>query len=271
MNNVKSRLSKPRARIAISLYVALVAVSCATVLLSCATASFAQSRMADGSARRDFSRDGHRDGGFSRSGREWRGHGGWSGGSSSFAGSFVPSIVADVLLVPSLTKAQQAKVRALYVAYRTKAREKMEVMGKLRGDYNRGAIGEEPKKLEDTARNSGGVTRNGLGVSKNDGSVSANGSSKTGDGARKGDDRRKSDAQASMDSSTDNLRRTLFMSMFKESERFHRDLLAILDEKQKAELKEIASKAGSPDYFKDLHYDKMNAVKSPAQAKDKPD
>lgn len=258
MKNVICVISKPVALTALLLFFSWV------VSLSCATASFAQSRMADGGARGEFSRDGHRSGGFSRSGREWRGHGGWSGGSSSFAGSFVPSIVADVLLVPSLTKAQQAKVRTLYVAYRTKSREKMEVMGKLRGDYNRGAIGAEPKKLEDTARNSGGV-------SKNDGDASKNGSSKTGDGAQKADDRRKSEAQASMDSSTDNLRRTLFMSMFKESERFHKDLLAILDEKQKAELKEIASKAGSPDYFKDLHYDKMNAVKSPAPAKDKPD
>jgi len=167
---------------------------------------------------------------------EW--HGGFGGGWSGFSNgsSITPSIVTDALLVPSLTKAQQAKIRSIYFAYRTKSRNRMDVIGKLRGEYPRNEKANEtvgaPKSREDKKREM---------------------------------------AEKGMESSTSNLRRTLFMSMVKESEKFHSDILAVLDVKQKAELKDIAAKAGSPDYFKPVHYDKMNAVKSPGSSNDRPD
>ncbi|MBX3136537.1 hypothetical protein KF707_09890 [Candidatus Obscuribacterales bacterium] len=167
---------------------------------------------------------------------EW--HGGFSGGWSGFSSgnSITPSIVTEALLVPSLTKAQQGKIRSIYLAYRTKSRNRMDVIGKLRGDYPRG------DKTNET-----------VGVPKSR------------------EDMKREIAEKGMESSTSNLRRTLFLSMVKESEKFHSDILAVLDVKQKAELKDIAAKAGSPDYFKPVHYDKMNAVKSPGSSNDRPD
>jgi hypothetical protein len=212
-----------------NIYLVLAALIVSGSILIAATAALAQ-----GGGRGEFGegRGGFGGGGF--------GHHGTFGGSQ-WAGAFVPSIAVDVLLVPSLTKAQQTKIRGLYLAYRSKARGKMEIMGKLRGDSHRGGMGgDEPR---DSRADSPGGKR----------------------------DRKRESAEAGMESSTANLRRTLFMSMFKESEKFQADLLAVLDAKQKLELKDIAAKAGSPDYFNDLHYDKMNAVKSPRSAKDRPD
>jgi hypothetical protein len=164
---------------------------------------------------------------------EW--HGGFGGGWSGFSSgnSITPSIVTDALLVPSLTKAQQAKIRSIYLCYRAKSRTRMDLIGKLRGEYPRGDKSSE-----------------NVGAPKS---------------------REREIAEKGMESSTSNLRRTLFMSMVKESEKFHSDILAVLDVKQKGELKNIAAKAGSPDYFKPVHYDKMNAVKSPGASNDRPD
>ncbi len=167
---------------------------------------------------------------------EW--HGGFGGGWSGFSNgnSITPSIVTDALLVPSLTKAQQGKIRSIYFAYRTKSRNRMDVIGKLRGEYPRD---EKPNE--------------NVGAPKSR------------------EEKKREIAEKGMESSTSNLRRTLFMSMVKESEKFHSDILAVLDVKQKTELKDIAAKAGSPDYFKPVHYDKMNAVKSPGSSNDRPD
>ena len=93
----------------------------------------------------------------------------------------------------------------------------------------------------------------------------------TGDAPKSTEDKKRDALEKGMDASTSKLRRTLFMSMIKESEKFHADILAVLDVKQKAELKDIAAKAGSPDYFKVGHYDKMNAIKSPGSSNHRPD
>jgi len=213
------------------------------LVLTCVLAVGASASAQDGRRGGERGERGGERGGGERGGGER--HGGWHG-SSSFGGGFgggagfTPSIVADVLLVPSLTKAQQAKIRTLYYAHRTKSLDRMEVMGKLRGESHRRGRGES----------------DGGGDSRGNGSPQA---------------RRQADAQAGMDASSANLRRTLFMSMMKEYEKFQQDLLAVLDDKQKKELKEIASKAGSPDYFKQPHYDKMNADKSSDSGKNRPD
>lgn len=113
----------------------------------------------------------------------------------------------------------------------------MDVMSKLRGGFSRGE--DQQRDVKDAARSRA--------------------------------DKDREAAEKGVESSTSKLRRTLFMSMIKESEKFHSDILTVLDVKQKAELKDIAAKAGSPDYFNVVHYDKMNAVKSPGSSNDRPD
>lgn len=182
--------------------------------------------------------------------RQWGGHGAFSPGGSSGGFSVVPSVVADVLLVPSLTKVQQGKIRTLYMDYRAKSTQRMEVMRKLGGGSRRSNqgggdwVGRSRSSESDTRQ---GPSR-GAGKSKD--------SEKSGDGKRRNSP---SDAESSMDNASSNLRRTMFMSMLKEYQKFQTSVIAILSEKQHAELKEIAEKAGSPDYFKVRHYDIMNA------------
>ena len=177
-----------------------------------------------------------------------RGGGGWGGSSmgTNFAAGVVPSIVADVLLVPSLTKPQQTKVRTLYLAYRTKALNRLEVMSKLRSP------GGNQERGESDSGGGGDITKDSLAKERLE---------------RK----RRENVEAGMEASSENMRRTLFMSMMKESEKFQQDMLAVLTEKQTAELKEIAGKAGSPDYFTKRHYDFMNSGKSNAPRKHAPD
>ena len=184
-------------------------------------------------------------------GRRGAGGFGGQGGPGGFGNSFalVPAVVADVLLVPSLTKAQQTKVRTLYIEYRAKSAGRMDVMNKLRGSSRHGhdsdRVSSSHEKGSDPVGNdhSRGSGRSG----KSDGS---------GDGKRR---HGPGSPEDSMDNASSNLRKTMFMSMIKEYQKFQENVVGVLTEKQHAELKDIAKKAGSPDYFAIRHYDIMNA------------
>lgn len=177
-------------------------------------------------------------------GAQAQGRGSGDSVRSGLSGGFAPSIVADILLIPSLTKPQQTKIRTLYFAHRAKSAESMKVMHNLRGSYYQRRGGDEQPP--------------DLGGAK----------SKSVDGKRRS---REAEVEQGMETSSANMRKTLFVSMMKEYEKFQTDLLAVLNEKQKAELKEIAVKARSPDYFKKGHYDIMNADRRRGAGEDRPD
>lgn len=186
----------------------------------------------------------------------WGGRGGSSGfggpvGPGGFGNSFalIPAVVADVLLVPSLTKAQQTKVRTLYIEYRAKSAGRMDVMNKLRGSSRHGHDSER-------GSNSPGKGTDPVGNDHSRGSGRSGKSDGSGDGKRR---HGSGNPEDSMDNASSNLRRTMFMSMIKEYQKFQENVVGVLTEKQHAELKEIAKKAGSPDYFAIRHYDIMNA------------
>lgn len=221
-----------RARFAFTVFIALAC----SINLVCPVPTIAQERHWGGHGS---------SGGFGSAG----GFGGPPGGGFSNAFSVVPSVVADVLLVPSLSKAQQAKVRTLYIDYRAKSAGRMDVMNKLRSSSHH---------RHDSDHRSDSRTKESDPV-ENDHS---RGSAKLGKTDDSGDGKRRHSRggpEDSMDNASSSLRRTMFMSMLKEYQKFQDSVIGVLSEKQQAELKDIAKKAGSPDYFKVRHYDLMNA------------
>lgn len=137
----------------------------------------------------------------------------------------VSASLAEVLMIPSLTKDQQTKIRNLYLDYRPRSLQKWYSMEKL------GGVGQ--------ARRGAGKPTVGSEILA--GLVSNKESAKS--------HMERQDDMVKMDAFDANMKRRLFGELLKDWVLFTRDVLAVLTREQRKELREIGKKTGAPDYF----------------------
>lgn len=190
-------------------------------------------------------------------------------GSGALRGeALAPSIIADALLVPSLTKEQKTKVRALYIEYRAKQAGRMDVMRKLRGTGSSSMRGSEHDGSSPDSRPRGSDKSSGSNLADKNRSGKSKNSGSPGDPKKPG---LTSSVETGANGGSSNIRRSMFITMMKDFAALNENVIAVLTEKQHAELKEIAKAAGSTDYFANRHYDIMNDEKMRAPATHGPD
>jgi hypothetical protein len=156
--------------------------------------------------------------------------------------------MTEILLIPSLTKAQQARLRQIYLGYRKRS-----------ADMATGFANEAAKKESDIRQHAAVASKaGGSGSAEKPATSWIEDSSQTANGQAPAIDvdRLK---QAVRDAVSENLK-------------FSADILAVLTKSQQKELRAIGMKTGSPDYFEKLAQDKerLEMAKSSGQKESSP-
>lgn len=148
--------------------------------------------------------------------------------------------LAEILMIPSLSKDQQNRLRSLYVAFRQQQQKDMS-NPLSKPDFKGGSADSGHKRNRQNqnkqGRNSpssamGEQILAGLVGEKKDGKTAQN-----------------EETKASADARSQNSGAGFQHERFKVMMKFNADILAVLSRNQRKELRDIGIKTGSPDYF----------------------
>lgn len=166
---------------------------------------------------------------------------GHTGGKGGVGGGRLAFELAEILMIPSLTKDQQARIRALYVSFRQNQQKDIATNKPVHdwrhddGENGRGKFQNHRGRQHDASTAIGGEILAGL-VDQKKGAPAAYDES-AGDATT---------ASAGNGSSADvKFQQHRFHNLTK----FSSDLLSILTKEQRKELRDIGLKVGSPDYY----------------------